>query len=88
MSGPIVLLAGHMTSLERIRRVSGYVSLAACITVLVPAPARAQSAAETSPPVVSEPAVAALNPDRLPIDIDKIQRALARRPGGRAAQTT
>jgi hypothetical protein len=80
MSGPIVLLAGHMTSLERIRRVSGYVSLAACITVLVPAPARAQSAAETSPPVVSEPAVAALNPDRLPIDIDKIQRALARRP--------
>ena len=57
---------------------SGYVSLAAWITALVPAPARAQSTPETPPLVASEPAVATLNMDRLPIDIDKIQRALAK----------
>jgi hypothetical protein len=79
MTGTIVLLAGHMTSLERIRRVSGYVSLAAWITAFVPAPARAQSASET-PPVASEPAVVTLNMDRLPIDLYKIQRALAKPP--------
>ena len=80
MTRTIVLLAGHMTSLERIRRVSGYVSLAAWITAFVPAPARAQSASESPPPVASEPAVATLNTDRLPIDIYKIQRALAKPP--------
>lgn len=80
MTGTIVLLAGHMTSLERIRRVSGYVSLAAWITAFVPASALAQSASETLPPVASEPAVVTLNMDRLPIDIYRIQRALAKPP--------
>ena len=80
MTGTIVLLAGHMTSLERIRRVSGYVSLAAWITAFVPAPALAQSASETLPPVASEPTVVTLNMDRLPIDIYRIQRALAKPP--------
>jgi hypothetical protein len=80
MTGTIVLLAGHMTSLERIRRVSGYVSLAAGITALVAAPARAQSVSENPPPVAIEPAVVILNTDRLPIDIYKIQRALAKPP--------
>ena len=84
MTGTIVLLAGHMTSLERIRRVSGYVSLAAWITAFVPAPARAQSASESPPPVASEPAVVTLNTDRLPIDIYKIQRALAKPPSNQA----
>jgi len=79
MTGIIVLLAGHMTSLERIRRVGGYVSLAACISALVPPAARAQSAADVPSSANGLP-IAAVNLERLPIDIDKIQRALAKPP--------
>ena len=77
MSGLIVLLAGHMTSLERVRRVSGYVSLAAFIVAAGPARAIGQSAAD-GPPPASDPASSVINPDLLPIDIDKIQRAVTR----------
>ena len=80
MTGLIVLLAGHMTSLEGFRRVSGYVSLAAFIITAVPARALAQSATDAPSRAPSEPASSAINPDRLPIDIDKIQRAVSRRP--------
>ena len=79
MTGIIVLLAGHMTSLERIRRVSGYVSLAACISALVPPAAKAQSTTDVPSSANGSP-IAAVNLERLPIDIDKIQRALAKPP--------
>ena len=79
MTGTIVLRAGHMTSLERIRRVSGYVSLAACISAFVPPAAQAQSAADVPSSANGSP-IAAVNLERLPIDIDKIQRALAKPP--------
>ncbi len=80
MTETIVLLAGRMASLERIRRVGGYVSLAAVLTSCVPPAARAQSTADTPALPASEPSQAPLNPDRLPIDIGKIQRALSKPP--------
>jgi hypothetical protein len=80
MTGIIVLLAGHMACLEGVRRLSAYFSLAACIATIVPAPAKAQGATDASSPAASQPASAAVNPDRLPIDIAKIQRALAKPP--------
>jgi hypothetical protein len=80
MTRLIVLLAGHMTSLEGLRRVSGYVSLAAFITAAVPSPTTAQSGTDLPAPAPNEPASTPIDPDRLPIDIDKIQRAVTRRP--------
>jgi hypothetical protein len=69
-----------MTSLEKVRWVSGYVSLAAFLTAAVPARTTAQSGTDRPSATASEPARYPIDPDRLPIDIDKIQRAVSRRP--------
>ena len=78
MKGTIVLLAGHMTSLQRIRTMSGCVSLAAFLSALVPH-AVAQSVSYTPPDARNGPP-AGVDLELLPIDIDKIQQALSRPP--------
>jgi hypothetical protein len=58
---------------------SGYLSLAACITALVPPAARAQSSSD-APMADTAPSGPTVNIALLPIDVGKIQKALARPP--------
>ena len=53
--------------------------LAGAVSALVPIAARAQTP-DPQPNASTEPAAATMNIDRLPIDIDKIQRALSKPP--------
>jgi hypothetical protein len=56
-------------------------SLLACVIVCAPGVASAQTESDGQPPPAASSATTpSINPDRLPVDIDKIQRALRRPP--------
>lgn len=70
-----------MTLRENMRTVAASLSLVVCLIAHSASAASAQAAPDGQPPATANGAGApSVNPDRLPVDIDKIQRALQRPP--------
>ena len=76
-----VLFTGRMSSRGDVRRAGGILVVAFCASLLMPVPGLAQSTSNGETEARSDAAAAAaIDPDRLPVDIGKIQRALSRPP--------
>ena len=76
-----VLLAGGMTLSTRFLQIGASLGLAACAALATPVQLRAQAPdAQPAPPATNGSSAPAVNPDRLPIDLEKIQKALGKPP--------
>jgi len=74
-----LVLPGQMTRPGSLRMTGAGVLIALCL-LRAAAPALAQTPGGQSGPAGNGSGTAAVDPDRLPVDIDKIQRALSRPP--------
>lgn len=68
-----------MTLLEILRRTSATVTITAC-ALTHGAPIVSAQTPDSQPGAATNGSTAALNPDRLPVDLEKIQRALSKPP--------
>ena len=81
MFADLVLEKGQMTAREYTARVAMGISLVVCLIAAAPRAALAQSAPDDQPPSTANgESHPPMNIDRLPVDLDKIQRAIQRRP--------
>src|SRR5688500_12272395 len=76
-----VLLAGGMTLSTRFLQIGASLGLAACVSMATPPTLRAQAPeAQPAPSSTNGSTAPGVNPDRLPIDLEKIQKALGKPP--------
>ena len=80
MTPAVVLLSGQMAFLRQFRRVRAGTSVLVCIAVAVGVLNGPVIIAQEAASAANGSAMAAVDVDRLPIDLDKIQRAVARKP--------